>query len=349
LPDRGSGLTGKQRDILEALELAEPKEPVPMKAVVCRGYGPPERLEFREVERPTPSANEVLVGVHATSVNRTDVATLRGTPFFARLATGVRRPRHPILGSEFAGRVEAVGSQVSDLAVGDEVFGFSGATFGAHAEYLVVPADGPVATIPAGLSYHEVASSTEGPHYALSSIEAADLGAGDQVLVYGATGAIGTAAVQLLTHRGATVTAVCDPHGTDLVASLGAAVVIDRSREDFARTVSRFDAILDAVGQTTLRRCRHLLKPGAPYLSTDLGPGWQNLALIPLTRFIGDHRVLIPFPRDVRRHVHEVRGLLAGGAFRPVVDRTYPLEGIVEAYRYVQSRQKLGTVVVTVT
>jgi NADPH:quinone reductase-like Zn-dependent oxidoreductase len=319
-----------------------------MKAVVCTGYGPPERLEILEVERPTPSADEVLVRVHATSVNRTDAATLHGTPLFARLATGVRRPKHPILGSEFAGRIEAVGSQVSDLAVGDEVFGFSGATFGAHAEYLVIPADGPVATIPAGLTYDEVASSTEGPHYALSIIEAADLGAGDEVLVYGATGAIGTAAVQLLEHRGATVTAVCDPHGTDLVASLGADVVIDRSTEDFTRTGARFDAILDAVGQATFRQCRHLLKPGAPYLSTDLGPGWQNLALIPVTRWIGDHRVLIPFPRDVRRHVLEIRELLAGGAFRPVVDRTYPLDNIREAYRYVQSRRKLGTVVVTV-
>jgi NADPH:quinone reductase-like Zn-dependent oxidoreductase len=319
-----------------------------MKAVVCTAYGPPERLEFLEVERPTPSADEVLVRVHATSVNRTDAATLHGTPFLARLATGVRRPRHPILGSEFAGRVEAVGSQVSDLAAGDEVFGFSGGTFGAHAQYLVIPADGPVATIPAGLTYDEVASSTEGPHYALSIIEAADLGAGDEVLVYGATGAIGTAAVQLLEHRGATVTAVCDPHGTDLVASLGADVVIDRSTEDFTRTGARFDAILDAVGQATFRQCRHLLKPCAPYLSTDLGPGWQNLALIPLTRWIGDHRVLIPFPKDVRRHVLEIRELLAGGAFRPVVDRTYPLDDIREAYRYVESRRKLGTVVVTV-
>ncbi|MFP4635818.1 MAG: NAD(P)-dependent alcohol dehydrogenase [Nitriliruptoraceae bacterium] len=319
-----------------------------MRAVVCTAYGPPERLTIREVERPRPSANEALVRVRATSVNRTDVATLHGTPFFARLATGVRRPKHPILGSEFVGRVAAVGPQVSDLAVGEEVFGFSGATFGAHAEYLVVPADGPVATLPAGLSHHEVASSTEGPHYALSSIEAVDLGAGDEVLVYGATGAIGTAAVQLLKHRGATVTAVCDPHGTDVAASLGADVVIDRSRQDFTRTGARFDAIFDAVGQTTLEQCRHLLKPGAPYLSTDLGPGWQNLALIPLTRWIGDHRVLIPFPTDVRRHVHEVGELLADGAFRPVVDRTYRLDDIREAYRYVQSGRKLGTVVVTV-
>jgi NADPH:quinone reductase-like Zn-dependent oxidoreductase len=259
-----------------------------MRAVMCGRYGPPEGLEIREVERPTPREGEVLVAVHATTVNRTDVATLHGTPFFARLATGVRRPRHPILGTEFAGRIEAVGAEVTGLAVGDDVFGFSGATFGAHAEYLVVPADGPVATIPAGLSYAEVASSTEGTHYALSSLEAADLGAGDEVLVYGATGAIGTAAVQLLVHRGAPVTAVCDPHGTDVVASLGADVVIDRSRQDFTRTSARFDAILDAVGQTTLPGgAGTCCKPGAPYLSTDLGPGWQNLALIPWTRWSG--------------------------------------------------------------
>lgn len=319
-----------------------------MRAVISGRYGPPEVLEIREVERPTPRASEVLVRVHATSVNRTDAATLHGTPFFARLATGVRRPKHPILGTEFAGRIAAVGAQVTGLADGDDVFGFSGATFGAHAEYLTIPADGPLATIPAGLSYAEVASSTEGPHYALSSLETADLGTGVEVLVYGATGAIGTAAVQLLVHRGATVTAVCDPHGTDVVASLGAEVVIDRSSQDFTGTSARFDAILDAVGQTTLARCRHLLKPGAPYLSTDLGPGWQNLALIPLTRFVGDHRVLIPFPTDERRHVLEVREPLASGAFRPVVDRTYAFDDIVEAYRYVQSRRKLGTVVVMV-
>jgi NADPH:quinone reductase-like Zn-dependent oxidoreductase len=319
-----------------------------MKAVVSRSYGPPEGLVIREVERPAPRANEVLVAVHATTVNRTDVATLAGEPVFARLFTGLRRPRHPILGTEFAGRVEAAGPEVRGLAVGDDVFGFSGTTFGAHAEYLVVAADGPVATIPAGLSHAEVASSTEGTHYALSSIEAVELGAGDEVLVYGATGAIGTAAVQLLVQRGVAVTAVCDPRGTDVVASLGADVVIDRSTQDFTRISTRFAAVFDAVGQTTLARCRHLLKPGAPYLSTDLGPGWQNLALIPLTRWIGDHRVLMPLPTDERRHVLEVRELLATGAFRPVVDRTYPFDDIVEAYRYVRSRQKLGTVVVTV-
>lgn len=320
-----------------------------MKAVVSGRYGSPGVLQVRDVERPTPGPHEVLVQVHATTVNRTDVETLHGSPFFARLATGVRRPKHPIPGSEFAGRVEVLGPDVATLAVGDEVFGFSGDTFGAHAEYLVMREDGPLATIPPGLSYPEVASATEGPHYALSSLDAAGVRSGDQVLVYGATGAIGTAAVQLLKARGAEVTAVCDPHGVEVVSSLGADVVIDRSTEDYAATGARYDAVLDAVGQTTYGRCRHLLKPGAAYLSTDLGPGWQNLALIPLSRLFGDHRVLIPFPTNTRQHVLLVRELLDVGDFRPVIDRTYPFDDIIEAYRYVASKQKLGTVVIAMT
>jgi NADPH:quinone reductase-like Zn-dependent oxidoreductase len=318
-----------------------------MKALMCDRYGSPEVLAIREVARPVPGAREVLVQVHATSVNRTDVETLRGSPFFARLATGVRRPRHPIPGSEFAGRVVATGSAVTDLVVGDDVFGFSDQRFGAHADYLVVPEDGPLARIPPGLSHRDVASATEGSHYALSSLDASAVGAGDHVLVYGATGAIGTAAVQLLRHRGARVTAVCDHHGTEIVASLGADVVIDRSVQDVTSMRGRFDVVFDAVGQTSYRRCRHLLKPGAPYLSTDLGPGWQNLALIPLTRFVGDHRVLLAFPTNARGHVRLVGELLASGDFRPVIDRIYPFDDIIAAYRYVASRGKLGTVVIT--
>jgi len=167
--------------------------------------------------------------------------------------------------------------------------------------------------------------------------------------VYGATGAIGTAAVQLLKHRGAEVTAVCDPHGVEVVSSLGADVVIDRSTEDYTATSARFDIVLDAVGQTTYGRCRHLLKRGAAYLSTDLGPGWQNLALIPLSRLFGDHRALIPLPTNTRQHVLLIRELLASDDFRPVIDRTYSFDDIIEAYRYVASKQKLGTVVITVT
>lgn len=319
-----------------------------MKAVVCTGYGPPGRLQIRQIDQPRPGAGEVLIGVQAATVNRTDCAALRGKPWFARAVTGLTRPKHQVLGTEFAGRIEAVGANVTEFSLGDDVFGFNEATFGAHAEYLVMAASGPLATIPPGMGLAEVAATTEGAHYALSCLDTVDVGSGDHVLVYGATGAIGTAAVQLLKHRGVIVTAVCDARGVDLAASLGADTVIDYTCEDFTQTDVRFDTVLDAVGKSTFARCRSLLKPGASYLTTDLGPRAQNLALIALTRFIGDHRVRLPIPTNARAHVLLVRELLADGHLRPVIDRTYTLDDIVEAYRYVESEHKLGNVLVTV-
>lgn len=319
-----------------------------MRAVVCTGYGSPDRLTIREVERPTPGPDEVLVRVHATTANRTDHGLLRGKPFFARFSTGLTRPRRRILGTEFAGRLEAVGDAVTTLEVGDRVFGMSDRTYGAHAEFLVLPERGALATIPDGMTYHEVAPSSEGAHYALSCIEAADIGAGDDVLVHGATGAIGSAAVQLLRHLGARVTAVCDGHGVDVVRTLGADIVLDAAHQDFTAIDDRFDIVLDAVGKSTFGRCRPLLKPGGMFLTTDLGPWGQNLALIPLTRVLGDHRVLLPFPRDTRGHVLFVRELLERGDFRPVIDRAWPLDEIVQAFRYVETERKLGNVVIDV-
>jgi NADPH:quinone reductase-like Zn-dependent oxidoreductase len=319
-----------------------------MKAVVCSGYGPPERLQICRIDQPRPGAGEVLIGVRATTANRTDSAALRGKPWVARAVTGLTRPKHQVLGTEFAGRIKAIGADVTEFSVGDDVFGFNEATFGAHAEYLVMAASGPLATIPQGTDLTEVAATTEGAHYALSCLETVDVGPRDQVLVYGASGAIGSAAVQLLKHRGVTVTAVCDARGVDLMTSLGADTVIDYTSEDFTRTAVRFDAVLDAVDKGTFARCRPLLKPGASYLTTDLGPRAQNLALIPLTRWIGDHRGRLPLPTKGRAHVHLVRELLAAGHLRPVIDRTYPLDDIIEAYRYVESERRLGTVLVSI-
>jgi NADPH:quinone reductase-like Zn-dependent oxidoreductase len=317
-----------------------------MRAVVCSGYGPPDRLEIQEVDEPRPADGEVLVRVQATTVNRTDAATLRGKPRFARIATGLIRPRQPVMGTEFAGIVEDTGAGVSGFSVGDAVFGFHA---GAQAEYLSMPASGPLATIPAGMAAYEAAPTTEGAHYALSGLETVEVGAGDHVMVYGATGAIGSAAVQLLKHRDVTVTAVCDARGIDLVTSLGADVVIDYTAEDFTQTHERFDVVLDAVGKSRFVRCRPLLKPGGAFLTTDLGPRAENLPLIVATRWIGDHRVRLPFPTDARAHVRLVRELLASRDLRAVVDRTYTLDDIVDAYHYVETEQKLGTVVITVT
>jgi NADPH:quinone reductase-like Zn-dependent oxidoreductase len=314
-----------------------------MRAVVCPGYG--MDLEIRDLDEPSPADGEVLVRVEATTVNRTDHATAAGVPRFARVFTGLRRPRQTIMGTEFAGYVESVGPSVTEFAVGDAVFGFRN---GAQAQFLTIPESGALAKIPDGMSPADAAPTTEGAHYALSIIEKLDVGAGSSILVYGASGAIGSAAVQVLRHRGATVTAVCDSRGVDLVRSLGANTVIDYNATDFTQTDERFDAVIDAVGKARFSLCKPLLKPGAPFLTTDFGHRSENLRLILTTRWFGDNRVRLPIPTDTRAHVRLVRDLLAAGDLRPVIDRTFAMDDINEAYRYVGSAQKLGNVVVAV-
>jgi NADPH:quinone reductase-like Zn-dependent oxidoreductase len=321
-----------------------------MRAAVHTSYGPPEVVRIAEVDKPAPKPNQVLVKVQATTVNRTDCGMRSATPFIYRLFVGLRRPRITVLGNEFAGEVEAVGDEVTAFAVGDRVFGFSGASFGAHAEYLVVPADGSLATIPDGLSFEEAAPATEGSHYALSLIEAARVRPGQDVLVNGATGAIGSAAVQLLKARGATVTAVCRPDSLELVKGLGADRVIDYTAQDFTRDGQTYDVVLDAVGKSSFGRCRRLLRPGGTYLSSDLGPLSQNPFLALVTPLFRGRRVRFPIPRppDRGKVMAQLQELLASGAFRPLVDRRYRLDQIVEAYRYVETGQKVGSVVISV-
>jgi NADPH:quinone reductase-like Zn-dependent oxidoreductase len=320
-----------------------------MRAAVRTSYGPPDVVRISEVEKPAAKDNEVLVKVHATTVNRTDCGLRAAKPFIYRFFTGPIRPRLTVLGNEFAGDVEAVGRGVTSFKVGDRVFGFSGAKFGAHAEYLTVPEDGLLATMPANLTYEEVAPSTEGSQYALSMIEAAGVRRGQDVLVNGATGAIGSAVVQLLRHLGANVTAVCGTDHLELVRGLGAGRVIDYTAEDFTRDSHTYDAVLDAVGKSSFGRCRRLLKPGGVYLSSDLGPLSQNPVLALVTPLLGGRRVKFPIPRQRDRAMvmRQFKELLESGEFRPVIDRRYPLDQIVEAYRYVESGRKIGNVVIS--
>jgi NADPH:quinone reductase-like Zn-dependent oxidoreductase len=305
-------------------------------------------VRISEIDKPAAKDNEVLVKVHATTVNRTDSGLRAAKPFINRFFTGLRRPRVTVLGNEFAGAVEAVGSGVTSFQVGDRVFGYNGTRFGAHAEYLTMPQDGSLATIPADLTYDEAAASTEGSHYALSLIRKAKLRRGQDVLVYGATGAIGSAAVQLLKHLGANVTAVCASEHVELVTGLGADRVIDYTAEDFTKDEQRYDVVLDAVGKSSFGRCKRLLKPGGIYLSSDLGPLSQNPILALITPLFGGKRVRFPIPRDNQEMVRYFKGLIESGAFRPLIDRRYRLEEIVEAYRYVESGQKIGNVVISV-
>jgi NADPH:quinone reductase-like Zn-dependent oxidoreductase len=326
-----------------------------MKAAVHTRYGPPDVVRIAEVDKPTAKDNQVLVRVHATTVNRTDCGFRAGKPFIVRFFTGLVRPRVTVLGNEFAGDVEAVGSGVTSFTVGNRVFGYSGlqhgSRFGAHAEYLAMAEDGSVATMPTNLTYEEAAASTEGSHYALSMIRTAKIQRGHDVLVYGATGAIGSAAVQLLKSLGANVTAVCGTEHVELVRGLGADRVVDYTAEDFTKDEQRYDVVLDAVGKSSFFRCRRLLKPGGIYLSSDGGPLNQNLVLVlitPLVGVVGGKKVMFRVPRDDQEMVRYIKELIESGAFKPVIDRRYPLDQIVEAYRYVETGQKIGNVVISV-
>ena len=317
-----------------------------MRAVVYDRYGPPEVQRLEDVERPVPNDDEVLVRIHATTVNRTDCGWRSATPFFTRYFTGLRGPRQRILGMELAGEVEAVGAAVRDFQVGDEVFGVT--RFGAHAEFVCVGESGGLAHKPAGMTFNEAAAVCDGGSIALACLRKADLREGRSVLVYGATGSIGTAAVQLAKHFGADVTAVGNTKNLELLRSLGADTVIDYTQEDFTKNGETYDVIFDSVGMHSFRRCRRSLKPGGIFLETDLGFMWHVPALALLTRWIGDKKVTLPVPSYTKQDVLFLKELIEAGEYRAVIDRRYPLEQVVEATRYVETKQKTGNVVLTV-
>lgn len=316
-----------------------------MRAVVFDRYGPPEVLRLKEIERPVPKEDEVLVRVHATTVTRTDCGIRGADPFFIRVFTGLRRPKQRIMGMELAGEIEAVGAAVTEFEVGDRVFGLRS---GANAEYVCVREQGAIAHMPDGTSFGEAAAISDGAIIALAALTRADLHEGRSIVVYGASGAIGTAAVQIAKHFGAHVTAVCDTKRVELVRSLGADEVVDYVQEDFTKNGKTYDVIFDAVGKHSFRRCRRSLNDGGLYLETDLGFMWHVPPLIVLTRWIGKKRVVLPTPKYVKENVRLVKELFEAGEFRPVIDRTYPLEDVVQATRYVETGQKTGNVVLTV-
>jgi NADPH:quinone reductase-like Zn-dependent oxidoreductase len=316
-----------------------------MRAVVQDRYGPPDVLRLEEVERPVPNEDEVLVKIHATTITRSDCGVRAADPFFTRVFFGLRRPKQRISGTELAGVVEAVGSAVTEFAAGDEVFGLR---YGAHAEYVCVRESRALVHKPTGVSFEEAAAVCDGGSIALACLSKADLRKGRRILIYGATGAIGTAAVQLAKYFDADVTAVGNTKNLELVRSLGADVVIDYTQEDFTKNGETYDVIFDAVGKHSFRRCRRSLRPGGSYIETDLGFMWHVPVLALLTRWIGDKRVTLPIPKYTKEDVVFLRELIEAGKYRAVIDRTYPLEDVVEATRYVETGQKTGNVVLTV-
>ena len=322
-----------------------------MKAIVYERYGSPDVLQLKEVAKPTPKDNEVLIRIYATTVNRTDCATIRAIPFFARLFTGMFKPKKQIPGTEFAGKIEEIGKNVKSFKVGDKVFGFDDQGSGSHAQYMTISEDKAI-TIPKNITYEQAAASTEGAHYAYNFIKKVNIKSGQKILVNGATGAIGSAAVQLLKYFDVNVTAVCNTKNIELVKSLGANKVIDYTKEDFTKDEEKYNFVFDAVGKSSFAKCKPLLQSGGIYISSDLGYMAQNIFLPLITPIIkpmiGNKKTIFPRPTDIRGSILLIKKLIEQGKFKAVIDRKYPLEQIVEAYRYVEAGHKTGNVVITV-
>jgi NADPH:quinone reductase-like Zn-dependent oxidoreductase len=318
-----------------------------MRAVVYDRYGGPDVLRLEDVERPAPKDDEVLIKIHATTVTRTDTGLRSAEYFISRFVTGLRRPKRKILGLELAGVVEGAGSAVSEFEVGDEVFGVTGSG-GAHAEYVCMRESAPLAHKPAGMTFEEAAAVCDGAALALACLRKATVRKGQSIVVYGATGSVGTAAVQLGKYFGANVTAVGNTKNVELVRSLGADEVIDYTREDFTKNGKKYDVVFDAVGKHSFRRSRRSLTPNGIFVTTDLGFMWHAPLLLLLTRWIGDKKVKVGITKYAKENVLLLKELIEAGKYRAVIDRRYPLEDVVEATRYVETGQKTGNVVLTV-
>jgi 2-desacetyl-2-hydroxyethyl bacteriochlorophyllide A dehydrogenase len=319
-----------------------------MKAVVYERYGPPEVLQLKEVEKPTPGDRDVLVRIRATTVSRTDCGFRKPEyGFIIRLVNGLLRPRRKILGSEFAGEIEATGKDVKTLKPGDPVFGLTG-NFGAHAQYVCVSEKGSIAIKPTNMSYEEAAAVCDGLTLGLTFMRKIDFQKSRKILVNGASGSIGSACVQLAKYYGAEITAVCNTKNMELVKSLGAARVIDYTKDDFTKDNQLYDVVIDAVGKSSFFRCRKLLRRGGVYFSTDLGFLAQNIFLTLWTPIFSSRKVKFPIPKSSQQDIVSFKQLIEAGKYKAIIDRRYPLERIVEATRYVETGQKTGNVVITI-
>jgi NADPH:quinone reductase-like Zn-dependent oxidoreductase len=319
-----------------------------MKAAVHLKYGSPEQLQVVDRNIPEVSENEVRIKVHAATVNRTDMGRLSGKPYIVRLFWGFSKPKNPVSGTDFAGVIDAVGKGVTKFKAGDRVWGFHDDGASSHAEYTTFSVDRGIAIIPSNLSFKEATACAEGAHYAFNFLNKVPLKPGDKVLLNGATGAIGSAMLQMLKDMGMDITAVCATPHIPKIKELGAGRVFDYLKEDFTAHDGKYQAVLDAVGKSTYFKCKHLLNPGGVYISSELGPYWQNPFLALLTPLFRGKKVIFPIPLNVPRSLEYIGSLVEKGAFKPLIDRSYQLEQVSEAFAYVATGEKIGNVILEV-
>jgi NADPH:quinone reductase-like Zn-dependent oxidoreductase len=323
-----------------------------MKAITYERYGSPDVFRFEDVPKPMPKDDEVLIRIHATIAAPSDCAMRKADPFIVRTFTGLLRPKEPILGDAIAGEIEAIGDAVTRFKVGDQVFGTSAPASGTYAEYICLNQDGPLVTKPAGLSFAAAASLADGPITALPFLrDEAGVRAGQRMLVIGASGSVGSAAVQLGKHFGADVTGVCRTANVEMVRGLGADRVIDYAHENFAAEREAYDVVFDAVGKSSFSRCKAALKPGGMYLSTVPTLGLM-LQMLWTSRTSGKKaKFAATGLRSAEKKLPDLAvlaDLAASGRLIPVIDRHYPLAEMAEAHRYIETERKTGSVVIDV-
>ncbi|MEB8330206.1 NAD(P)-dependent alcohol dehydrogenase [Flavobacteriaceae bacterium KMM 6897] len=318
-----------------------------MKASIRRKYGSSNLIKIENIEKPVPKDNELLIKVHATTVNRTDCAILTAQPFIMRFVLGLIRPRKIILGTDFAGEVVSIGKNVKSFKVKDEVFGFNDTGLESQSEYIT-SAEENLFPIPENINFKQAAASLEGAHYAYTFVHKVNIKSGQRILINGATGGIGSALLQFIKQYNVKTTATCNTENIKLITSLGADKIYDYTKEDFTYDTEKYDFIFDAVGKSTFGKCKPLLKDKGIYISSELGPYSQNLFYAISTSISNNKKVIFPLPYSTQHTIPYIMELLKNEKFRPIIDREYLLEDISKAYEYVLKGEKIGNVIINV-
>ncbi len=318
-----------------------------MKASIRREYGSPNQIKIENIEKPILKENDILIKVHATTVNRTDCANLTAKPFIMRFVLGFFKPRKIILGTDFAGEIVSIGKKVKSFKVNDKVFGFNDTGSESQAEYITATEKN-LFLIPENINYKQAAASLEGAHYAYTFIHKVNIQSGQRILINGATGGIGSALLQFVKQYNVKITVTCNTKNLKLIKSLGADKIYDYTKEDFTISKEKYDFIFDAVGKSTFEKCKSVLKGKGVYISSELGPYSQNLYYALTTSISRNKKVIFPAPYSTQKTIPYIIELLTKEKFKPIIDREYVLEDIALAYEYVLRGEKTGNVIIEI-